>query len=107
MRPKVYVAGPLTKGDRYENVHAGIMAGRELIRRGFAPFIPHLTHFADPNDSLGWETWLEVEEAWLAQANAVLRLPGESAGADREVDFALLHYIPVFGDIDDLEAFFA
>lgn len=104
MRTKVYVAGPMRLGNRYDNIHLGIVTGRELVRRGYAPLIPHLTHFVDPDDSLGWEPWLEVDEAWLQHADVLLRLPGESAGADREVEFCLDYGIPVVnGDVDELE----
>jgi hypothetical protein len=101
-RLKVYVAGPMSKGNRYDNIHNGIVAGRELIRLGFAPLIPHLTHFVDPDDSLGWEAWLEVDEAWLVHADCVLLLPGESAGAERECEFAASLLIPVFSSITEL-----
>src|SRR5438132_12237427 len=103
MRLRVYVAGPISKGDRYMNIHNGIMAGRELVSRGYAPLIPHLTHFADPNDALTWEAWLQVDEAWLINAQAILRLPGESVGSDREVTFCQEHGIPVVHSIDELD----
>jgi hypothetical protein len=106
MRPKIYVAGPMTKGNRYDNIHNGMMIGRQLIRAGFAPMIPHLTHFVDPDDSLGWEAWLQVDEAWLLHADGLYRMPGESAGADREVAFALEHDIPVFYRYELLRPYF-
>ena len=102
MRKTVYIAGPLSTGDRYYNVHNAVEAGRALIKLGLAPLIPHLTHFADPSDELTWEAWLDVDEAWLVHADAVLHLQGESKGADREVAFAKAHGIPVFESIGPL-----
>jgi len=43
---------------------------------------------------------------WLAKCDAVLRLPGESKGADIEKDYALSLGIPVFFSIDDLLEYF-
>lgn len=101
-RTRVYVAGPLSRGDRLANVEAACVAGRELIERGYAPLVPHLSHHIDPVDALGHTMWLDVDMAWVAVADAVLRLPGESMGADQEVTFAWRHGIPVFFDMAEL-----
>lgn len=101
-RTRIYVAAPLSKGDRLANVQRAVDAGRELIQRGYAPLIPHLSNAMDPDDSLGYEAWLEIALAWVIQADAVLRLPGESAGADREVSLATAIGIPVYFGLDDL-----
>ena len=37
---RVYVAGPLTKGDTLKNISAAIAMGEKLLNKGFAPFIP-------------------------------------------------------------------
>lgn len=50
--------------------------------------------------------WLSVDKAWVAAADAVLRLPGESKGADEEVAFAKSAHIPVFHSIDLLRYYF-
>jgi len=39
---------------------------------------------------------------WMLMCDAVLRIPGESPGADDEVDRATIEGIPVYYDIDDL-----
>ena len=36
-----------------------------------------------------YETWMEYDLAWLGACEALLRLPGHSPGADREVRYAL------------------
>ena len=103
---KVYVAGPIRIGDYAANVRKGIDAGLTLIRAGFAPYIPHtdiLARLIDPV-ALSEEMCLRLDEEWLLQCDCVLRLPGESIGADREVKFALQHKIPVFYDITKLIA---
>lgn len=35
-----------------------------------------------------YEDWMRIDLAWLEAAHALLRLPGPSAGADREVALA-------------------
>jgi hypothetical protein len=39
---------------------------------------------------------------WVSVADAVLRLPGTSPGADREVALALSLGIPVYYDIEEM-----
>lgn len=103
----VYVAGPISKGDMLLNIRAGIVAGVELTKAGFVPYIPHLDFSArifDP-DTLDYETILRNDLAWVSRCDAVLRLPGESSGADREVKHAGALGIPVFGSIANIERF--
>jgi hypothetical protein len=47
-RTRIYVAGPISKGDVLVNVKRGIDAGTTLLAAGFAPMIPHLSYYADP-----------------------------------------------------------
>jgi len=104
---RVYVAGPLTAGKTLKNIPNAIKVGNDLLERGFVPFIPHLNVF--------WEfiyphhpdsVWLAYDKQWLGVCHALLRLPGESPGADGEVDFAAERDIPVFYHISDLEEHF-
>lgn len=105
-RPRIYVAGPMRGeyDDHQEGyIACGIMAGRELIKAGFQPFIPHLSHYVDSDNILGVETWLEMDLVWISLCHAVLRLSGDSKGADAEVAFAQENNIPVYYDIDKLK----
>ena len=101
-RVRVYVAGPLSTGVRWENIRHAEGVGRSLVRMGYAPLIPHLTSYVDPDDSLGWEAWLQVDEAWLEQADVCLRLPGDSPGSDREVAFCEARGIPFVHSKEEL-----
>lgn len=108
-RKCVYVAGPIT-GNPLVNMGQAIEAGQALIDAGFAPLVPHLTVYWDLLHNPGensWETWLETDLPWVSKADAVLRLPGESPGADREVALAYRLDIPVFHDIQHLVLWFA
>jgi hypothetical protein len=104
-RTRVYVAGPISKGDIAANVKRGADAGLELLRLGYAPFIPHLSHYINEKATVGtsdYEKWLELDFSFIRVCDAVLRLPGESAGADREVAFARSVGVPVYGSLTAL-----
>jgi hypothetical protein len=106
MRERVYVAGPYSKGDVAENVHKAFKAANDLADLGFAPFVPHFTHFWHLMFERPYEFWLELDNQFLSCCQALLRLPGESNGADKEVALARKLGIPVFHDIDSLDAYF-
>ena len=110
LRIRVYIAGPISLGDQEENVrHAGDV-GKRLLARGFAVMIPQLTHLIDPDGVYGTEgyvRWLESDFSFISVCDAVLRLPGDSRGADAETRFAESLGIPVFTSIDDLQAHYA
>ena len=104
--PKVYVAGAYSKGNIMENIRVALREGDWLLDAGFIPFIPHLTGFWDFNSPKDYETWMEYDAEWLKSCDAVIRLLGESAGADREVALAKALGIPVFTDSEDMVVYF-
>ena len=100
----VYLAGPYTKPDPCENVNRTCSLATELIDLGFAPLIPHLTmlwHVITPRPI---EFWYDYDLQLVLRCDALLRIPGESTGADREVEFARQRGIPVVGSVADLVA---
>lgn len=99
---KVYIAGPMTLGNASLNAMQGIATADALWRNGFIPYCPHLTHFWHRYYPHTWEEWLIYDEQWLLVCDAVLRLPGPSKGADREVRFAEKNGIPIFYNLVDL-----
>ena len=104
-RPRVYIAGPISKGNVDLNVQRGIEMGLYLLDMGWAPFIPHASHHMDETAVAGterYEHWLETDFAYIATCQALLRLPGESEGADREVEYALRVGVPVYYRAEDL-----
>lgn len=106
MSTRVYIAGPMSKGDRVANLAQALTAMRELMARGFAPLCPQLSFFAEPFIPADYDGWLAIDLPWVRVAEAVLRLPGESGGADKEVHEALNRDIPVFANLEDLCAFY-
>lgn len=128
MKTRVYIAGPITVGDLSDNVKRATEAFWVLLRAGFAPFCPHWSCYAggpQPIDvpsnlrthgdefcAIGerlphgssHEDWIGIDLPWVAVSNAVLRLPGQSKGADAEVELAYRLGIPVYTSAADLIA---
>lgn len=108
MRKRVYVAGPLSGGETLDdgvqlrNVRAAIDAGARLMEAGYAPYVPHLTYYWHERHPHAYEDWIALCLAWVSVADAVLRLPGDSPGADREVALARECGVPVFGSVEEL-----
>jgi hypothetical protein len=106
MIAKVSVAGPYTQGDVAQNVRRAYEAANQLADLGFAPFVPHGTHFWHMLFPRPYEFWLELDNQFLPCCDAVLRLPGPSNGADNEVKLAQELGKPVFHDMNSLIAHF-
>jgi len=103
MRPRIYLSGPLALiGHPHENIRGACDAARVLILLGYAPFMPHLSYRIDPNNGFSHKKWMEIDLPWVDVADAVLRLPGDSLGADIEVAYAEKKGIPVFETIEKL-----
>ena len=102
---RVYVAGPLGKKDRWPAcVKAAIKVAAQLLKLGFAPFVPHLWAAAPDADSdtlLDYEGWMAYDFSWVERSDALLRF-APSPGADREMAHALLKGIPVFQSVEAL-----
>lgn len=93
-RPLVYVAGPYTNPDPILNVRNAIFAGEVLWQEQCAPLVPHLSvvwHLVSPH-KLEW--WYALDLYLLERCDALVRLPGDSEGADREVRQAQVLGIP-------------
>lgn len=99
---RVYVSGPYTKGDPCENTHNMIKAANQLLDAGIAPFVPLLSHFWHTVTPRPYEDWMRIDLAYIPLCDAILRIPGESSGAEREIAVAKECRIPVFYDIPAL-----
>jgi hypothetical protein len=102
---RVYVAAKYsapTDIQRLANTGAPILAARDLMRNGFYPFVPQLSHHIDPNaDLFTWEAWIDQCLNWLIACDAILVL-SESKGVRVEMEFAEKNGIPVFRTIYSL-----
>lgn len=103
-RTRVYVSGPISNGDQAVNVRNGVLAAAELLDAKFAPYCPHLTHFWQSIHPQKYEDWIALDFEWIPCCDAMLRLPGESPGGDREVALAMKLGIPVYYSLTTLFA---
>lgn len=93
----VYIAGPITKPDPIANTNTAVLLSDELYTSGVCvPLIPHMNlvwHLIKPHPNA---YWYEYDLHLLRRCDGLLRLPGESVGADLEITAAKLADIPVF-----------
>lgn len=101
---KPYLAGPITLPCPLLNAKHGIGVADELIERGFIPFVPHLSVLWQMcGKTKTHDQWLDYDFHWVDACDCLLRLPGESKGADREVEYANKIGKPVFYSIGEME----
>jgi hypothetical protein len=99
---RVFISSPYTLGDTAVNVKRQLDTADQLISLGYAPFCPLLSHFQHMAHPRPYEYWTRLDMEWLAVCDCVLRLPGESKGADAEVKFAQEIGKPVYYSIAEL-----
>ena len=99
---KIYIASPYTKGDKDRNTYVQILAADVLACYGFVPYAPLLNHFWHGYFPHDYDFWLRLDLEWLPMCDALLRLPGESEGADKEVARAIELHKPVFYSLIEL-----
>ena len=85
------------------NVRSQIDAFDELMNLGFLPFAPLYSHFQHMVHPRPYEDWMRIDFAQIEVCDCLLRLPGESSGADREVEHAIKHGLPIYYSIEELE----
>ena len=101
-KPKVYIASPYTLGDVAVNIRTQIDAADELMTKGFVPFVPLYSHFQHMIHPRPYIDWVEIDLEWVGACDCLLRLPGESSGADDEIEFAEHLGIPVYYSFEEL-----
>jgi hypothetical protein len=102
MRILVYIASPYTVGDTAINVRRSLIVADRLVKLGYLPYPPlhtHFWHFLIPHP---YKFWMDMDYEWILHCDCLLRLPGESHGADEEVGWAAMNNIPVYYSIDEL-----
>lgn len=97
---RVYIAGPYTRGDVMLNIREAILAADQVLAAGHVPFVPHLTGFWHVISPHPYQVWIDMDLVWLAECDAMIRLPGVSSGSDGEVRFAEEHGIPVYYGVE-------
>lgn len=107
MKKLIYVASPYTaktEAERLSNVNRQICAGEQIANFGAYAYLPLLSHYWDAMFPRKWEFWIEMCKNMVPRCDGLIRLSGDSRGADIEVEFALSKNIPVFytfGKLDE------
>jgi len=99
----IYIAAPYTIPDPIENTHKACKIADELVKKGYVPVIPHLSfvwHLISPKET---QFWYDYTMDLMKLCDAVLRVEGESMGADREVEMAQKIGMKVYYNIDEIE----
>lgn len=97
----IYIAAPYTSNPE-ENVKKALEAADIVFEQGFIPYVPHLSHHWHSQSPKSYEQWMEMGSAVLERCDGLLRLPGESPGADKEVKQALELDMPVYYGLENL-----
>lgn len=100
---KVYIASPYTVGDQIINVRTQMLVFEALHSCGMMPFAPLWGAVQNLFFPLSWAEWLVWCTTWVKSCDCLLRLPGESKGADEECVVAEKAGIPVFYSLEDLK----
>ncbi len=121
-RLRVYIASAITLGDLCDNINVSTDCFHRLLKAGFAPLSPVWSCFSggchkETSESIfsyvetvtrvlaeaescprgtTWKDWIDCCLPWVEVADAVLRLPGVSKGADAECSYAMQKDVPVF-----------
>lgn len=97
----VYVAGPMSHGDQVLNVRAGVLAGLQIQQAGHLAFVPHLNYYMHFLMPMPYEFWLSMDLRMLKRCDCLVRLPGHSPGADREVELAKTLGMPIYHSVEE------
>ena len=84
----IYLACPMTIGGFSYNTRACLEVANRLMAKGYCPIPPVLTYLWNLYSPKTHEDWLQHDFALIAVCDGVLRLKGESVGADREIEYA-------------------
>ena len=99
----VFITSPYTLGDVAVNVRNQLDTADKLMNLGICPIVPLLSHFQHLHRPRPYEHWMEIDFEKIRRSDALLRLPGESKGSEREIKFAKEIEKPVFYSISEVK----
>jgi hypothetical protein len=99
----IYIASPYSGyDDKQAAVNVQIDAFAVLRDAGHQPIAPLLSHYVDERHPASYERWMQWCMTMVSVADLVVRLPGESKGADAEVAEARRRGIPVVYGVESV-----
>ncbi len=101
-RKRVYISGPMTIGKWEENIRQAEEAAKRLRDVGFSVLCPQLTGKMTGHSKIPHDVWIENDLSWVECAELILRISGESRGADAECNHAKSFSIPIYHNIEEL-----
>lgn len=93
---RVYISCPITLGDGSYNFFQACRAQEILMRSGYACLNPALSMMHPNAKNILHGMWLASDLPFVEICDLIVRLPGESIGADMECDHARKHGIPIW-----------
>lgn len=105
MSKMVFISAPYTHPDPIENTRIVCEVWHKLRKCGFIPFAPHLSMLLQFHKPMDIQFWYDYDIEVMKRCDIVLRLQGESVGADNEVRIATNIGVPVFTSVDELVEF--
>jgi hypothetical protein len=114
VRPRIYLSGPISDGgtapiwEQKEHVRFATEFAFELIRQGFSVLCPHWSLLGEEliHRKISHADWIANDLPWIETCDALYLLPGESKGADAEVEFAQNIDKPVFREQLGMRCYF-
>ena len=98
----IYISSPYSIGDQVLNVRRQLEAADRLLEKGHIPFCPCLLHFWHFVSPKSWDEWLRIDRAFIPRCDALLRLEGDSVGADLEVEEAKRLGLPIYYSVSSI-----
>lgn len=104
---KVYLAGPYTfpKGEEQENVNRMIDYAQQIPDK-FWVYIPLLIHYIQIRHPKSYKYCMQYEQVAIDVCDCLLRMSGESKGADEEIKYIKKQGKPVFYSVEELEEYY-
>ena len=93
---RIYISHPITLGDGCDNFYDCCKVQQLLMEAGYAVLNPGLSMMHPNGKNIPWQRWIDSDLKWVEVADMVVRLPGESKGADVECEHARKCGIPVY-----------
>lgn len=90
----VFISGPITS-QALSCVRDSLPVYKFLLDNGAVPVGLQFAIIAEMVDPLSYEEWMDYAYGLIDHCDLLVRLPGESSGADREVDYASKRGLPV------------